>query len=82
MYYPCFCGPVAYQGGQVGEKALGHINTIFNHLKMRNLDQTMPKNAYLLEKKLKNCRNVGGSALNTLATMGLTGESQTHWLVV
>jgi len=57
MYYPCFCAQWRSKGrkwGQVpwDEGLEGRINTLLSHLKMRNLDQTMPKKCLFFEKKL------------------------------
>jgi len=49
------------KGQKVGARAPGRINTLFAHLKLilsRNLNQTMLKNAYVFEKKKKNCKNL------------------------
>jgi len=57
MYFFAFAPSGVTRGGQVGTRATrrrpwGRINTLFSHLKTRNLDQAMPKNAYFSGKKL------------------------------
>jgi len=74
-------------GTRPGAQALGaHQHTFCSHLKMhlsRNLDQSMLKNAYFLEKDVKNRRSVGGSAPELpLASGGCWRRSQTPALLL
>jgi len=63
----------------VGARALGRrpwesINTLFAVIQKRvlsiNLDQSMLKNVYFLEKYCKNCLSIGGSASEPLFASG------------
>jgi len=56
MYYPCFYAQwrIARGAGALERKPWGRINTLFSHLKMRNLDQTMPNKCVFFEKTVKS----------------------------
>jgi len=54
-----------------------HQHTLFRHLKYaffsRNLGQNMPKNAYFLEKRLKNHRSAQGRCPRTSVSLRQLG---------